>query len=1127
MDNPIPKNFGKYRIIERLGRGGMGEVFKAYDPGLERHVAIKTLHSHMTDMQGLDWLRREAAVVAKLRHPNIVQVFDFDSDDNQYYMVMEFIDGPTLRQKLDFGLFSKLERFRERAIDSPLLGGHPVVPDRVGLHRILDERFNAEELHTLCYYLGIDYDDLQGIGQVNKARALLQYLERHNRINDLISIGKEFRPDIPWDKFSKLKGKTTIKLKPSPADEHPSSYLTEIAQIFTELGNAIDYAHSKNMIHHDLKPANIMFTTDEQVVLTDFGIARILGVDYTASDIFTGTPPYMSPEQCRGIQDDPRSDIYSLGVILYETVTGKLPFHALDVFGYIDKHVNESVPSPSKENPNLPLAVEQVILTALTKDPNGRYQKAGEMMNALRTAVGLTEKFSGIVKSYSIDWSHIEPPSVNTAEPPFQAPHDILHFVGRETQLEQIGKAITETPAQNFFCLTGMGGVGKTALAIHLAHRLRNNFPDGILWANLAASEPLAILDSWARAFDFDFSGLPDLNSRAAALRGELAYKKILFVLDDVWSADQVREILPSGQNHIVLITTRDLDLPLVLDAKQLPVSVLTATESRQLIQIAGEVRADEGAGETAVIDTICELLGHLPLAVRIAARLLASRYQANPESLIARLQDENRRLATLKIRDREVRASFSVSWEALDDELRRVFSLLAVFEGRPFRVSALATIAQIDRITAEDHLYALLSLSLVMKNGRSHYRQHPLLADFAREHLQNTEEAYARMSQYYLAFAQRYQDNYAALDQEWDNLLSAMRIARQQAQWHMLIDYTDALNKAWFARGRFSDARQGYKWAVEAATALEDHSALATNLCWWGQACIEQSNYDEAKKHLSQSLQVCTNIEDLTGIAKAQFHLARIAMEQSEYDRAQDLLADCKILRQQLGDTVGVAATLYRQARILARQNDYEKVEALCLEALTIQKNADDKAGTIQTLRLLARINILRGGLEEAEIYCLQGLTLCLDLDLHQQRERATTLYTLSVIYSRKKELEKSQKHLEESKVLFERMGNRKMQGIVLHELSGLEDRRGNLEAAVILNKKSIEIIRTLDDKYNLVYVLLHLSQLYFDLSKWGLAQSSCKEALQLAEEINHAETENLHQLLRDITHIVNGKLN
>jgi tRNA A-37 threonylcarbamoyl transferase component Bud32 len=246
----------------------MAEVYKAYHPGLDCYVAIKVLHSFLAKEEDfLTRFQREAKVIATFRHPNIIQVYDFDYDaeHSASYMVMEFIDGLSLK----------------------------------------------------------------------------------TRLQEMAQEGKM----LPLD---------------------------EALRIVIAVANALDYAHRHGMVHRDIKPANIMFTQDGQIILTDFGIARMINTStLTASGAMVGTPAYMAPEQGSRAGDE-RSDIYSLGVVLYQLVTGALPFESDTPLGIILKHINAPLTPPTKLDPDLPSGVEAVIIHALAKDPDNRYQTAWE-----------------------------------------------------------------------------------------------------------------------------------------------------------------------------------------------------------------------------------------------------------------------------------------------------------------------------------------------------------------------------------------------------------------------------------------------------------------------------------------------------------------------------------------------------------------------------------------------------------------------------------------------------------------------------------------------------------------------------------------------------------------------------
>lgn len=266
---------GKYRCVEFIGLGGMAEVYRAVDTDLDREVAVKVLHPFLVTEDGfVERFRREARTLAALRHPNVVEIYDSGLQEFNSYVVMEYVPGPTLKDRL-------------------------------------------RELNA-----------------------------RNERMS-----------------------------------------LAEVRRIFSALFAALRYAHQAGVVHRDLKPTNIILAEDGRVVLTDFGLAKLVGSTiHTASMAMIGTPAYMAPEQAQSGSVDLRSDIYALGVILYELLTGSLPFEADTPFAMITKHAKESLPRISQTRRGLPRSIDEVLIKATAKDPAGRFQTVDQFAEALDAA---------------------------------------------------------------------------------------------------------------------------------------------------------------------------------------------------------------------------------------------------------------------------------------------------------------------------------------------------------------------------------------------------------------------------------------------------------------------------------------------------------------------------------------------------------------------------------------------------------------------------------------------------------------------------------------------------------------------------------------------------------------------
>ncbi|MEM7531484.1 MAG: NB-ARC domain-containing protein [Chloroflexota bacterium] len=704
---------------------------------------------------------------------------------------------------------------------------------------------------------------------------------------------------------------------------------------------------------------------------------------------------------------------------------------------------------------------------------------------------------------------------------PIQVPSYTPHFVERRDETLEIIDWLAPsmlnqaaTPSIKIAALVGMGGIGKTTLATHIAHQLQERFRDGILWARVATDNPLDILQSWAQAYNHDFSSISSAESRAAAVRNMLADKQVLIVLDDVSSLEQGQLLMPNASDCSVLITTRNQDIAVALNANCLVLDGLAEQQCIELLtRTIGESRVD--SEQDAALE-ICKLLHCLPLAVELVAQRLRSRPRQKLAAMVTRLQIASYRL-DLGISDRAVRASFLVSWDVLTPELRLLFALLGVFTGRTFGVEALAYVAMFDEITVEDYLMDLSALSLVNEDDER-YQQHPLLADFAQEQLveqqftpENNPEQ--RLAEFYLALAHQNQPNYEDFDAHMDDIMFGMETAYRLQRWQLVLDYAENLTKPWLMRAEYSRARQGYQWAVEGAQTLQVTEPEAHFLYHWGTACLEQGSHDEASQLFMQCQQIAYHLEFDSVVADIHYKQATIEIEQSNYEEAEKLLSSCKNIRTTLGDDVGCAAVLYWQGLIAYRNENYSEAHTSCLEALHTQKQAQEDIGQLRTYRLITDILFELKQLEDALVNAKQALTLA--KKAKNLGEYAAALFSLGKVYRARGDLEPAKQFLERSLILFEQMGSKSFYALSLFELSKVNYLKREFTVAIDCIQKSIVQMYLLQDISNLVLVLRTLGEMQMHMDDLDAAKQAWRDALMLAETHNHPQVAELEKRL------------
>ena len=317
----------RYEIIKSIGEGGMANVYLAKDTILDRQVAVKVLRGDLsTDEKFIRRFQREALSVSNLSHPNIVEVYDVGEEDGQYYIVMEYIEGKTLKQLL----------YKRGALTLP-----------------------------------------------------------------------------------------------------------EVIDIMTQLTDGLSHAHEAYIIHRDIKPQNIMIEDNGTIKITDFGIAMAVNAtQFTQTNSVMGTVHYLPPEQANGKSATVKSDIYSLGILMYELLTGSVPFKGDNAVEIALKHMKEKLPSIRKQNPLIPQSVENIVIKACAKNPRNRYNTVKEMHDDIVSAMA-KENEKKIVFEYPEN--DLEEPKTNTVS----KPKKVVDKPNEEEKMMDKEPVVTESKSKN------------------------------------------------------------------------------------------------------------------------------------------------------------------------------------------------------------------------------------------------------------------------------------------------------------------------------------------------------------------------------------------------------------------------------------------------------------------------------------------------------------------------------------------------------------------------------------------------------------------------------------------------------------------------------------------------------
>ncbi len=712
------------------------------------------------------------------------------------------------------------------------------------------------------------------------------------------------------------------------------------------------------------------------------------------------------------------------------------------------------------------------------------------------------------------------------AAPRHNLPTQATPLIGRETELAEITDRLMNDPSCRLLTIVGPGGIGKTRLALQTATQSLNCFEDGTFFVSFEViAEVKAIAPTILQTLS---TAAPDQKDPHTQLIDYLRDKNVLLVLDNLEhlleGAALIGEVLSAAPAVKIIVTSRErlhLQWEWLYEVQGLsyPDEGAEAIESYSAVQLflqtARRMRARFSlAEEQTHVIRICRLVEGLPLGLELAAswvrvmscREIAQQIERNMDLLATQLQD-------IPDRHRSARAVFEYSWSLLAPEEQQVLMRLAAFPGG-FRREAAEKVAG----APLSLLFTLVDKSLLRASAAGRYDMHSLLHQYVLEKLTQSSQgagAQARLIHYYLDYVREYQRDYTALEEERVNVMACLETAHHNWQAQVVLDYVEALGEMWSARGHWSDARQGYAWACDAAQAHDDDQVLARYLRQWGEACVEQGDYEQAEVYLDQSLDLYRRLSDQQGSADVQFLLARLAITvKSDLNRAESLMDACLIVRQGLQDARGIAETLFWQAMIHYYRSNYPLANQLAVQALAIQERLGEKRRSIPTLLLLADVALHgQDDLIVAQNRCGEAAAIC--ATFHIDYELANTRYIMAEIYRRQGKLEEAYQEAQLSLQLARASGDRNMQAHVYFRLSEISADRGEQQRALAEARHSLSLCQQLSDRWGTVYVLKHLGEIYLKQGEAWQARTAWLQAVQLAQEVKHPLLAELEQHL------------
>ncbi len=913
--------------------------------------------------------------------------------------------------------------------------------------------------------------------------------------------------------------------------------------IALELADALGRAHHLGIIHRDLKPENILMAEDGTPRLTDFGVAYLKRSDsrITRTGAILGSPNYICPEIIQDEEIDGRSDIWSLGVVLYEMLAGETPFASNQVVSVLFNIVNEAELSLLDVRPNLPISLVNLIHNMLKKEPARRpasMRQIAAVLEAIRDGRVPESPAAYLTPPTETKAPFIPVKSSSSFQTPHFLPWQTTSFIGREEELAHIRRLLVEEESCRLLTIVGPGGIGKTRLAVEAASRLLDAFPDGVYFVSLTSINEIDfIVPAIAETLQLQFSGPA---APKAQLIHYLRSKKMLLVVDHLEQlldgGEIISDLLRLAPDTSFIVTARErlqrteewsyeisgLSLPEEAFASdQAKLEMYSATQL--FLKRASRAKADFALTpeETPNLFEICRALECMPLGLELAAPWVRSH---SVGEIATKIEDTLDNLATSSANGNRnylgLKAVFSQTWAGLTEKEQTALRRLTVFRGGCTREAA----EEVAGASAQT-LNALLDKALIQQDNNGRYDLHNLIRQLAAEALQEDPEEceliYDIHCRHFLSFLEAHtpgikvdqeQQILAEMTADADNLRGAWEWA---VKYRLLEDLSGAAQGYWLfhqLRGLWYEGEttfgQTAETLINAADSEVDSEAMEQLAGFLkvgqGDLMARRGWLVEGINEIALGLELMGQDEGydpamesfaLTALAAAQLFQGQFPSARQTAQKSLDLLPKRGDLWGRLVCFQLLGSAAQHQGQLEAAVNLFQACLDICNEIGEQRLQLKVKIGMGQIARL-------RGSYGRAQQWLDESLEM--NRALNNPLTQADILQEQGVLALERGQFEQAIAYLEQSESISEAIG-RQDGGLTVTYLGRCHQLQGALDEADDLYRQGLAAAKGADYEPGIALSLLHISLIALDKGRLNQAEQYLQDALVIWQELEN----------------------